>query len=265
MPTLTSTRLLVRSAVAPLHGEPRVSSAQTSQYLAGHALDVLEERDGDWLRVRGHDGYEGWMHRGYTRAAPETLGAGHCPASQGRMGCRLSLGCLVERGADGCRRALPLGAWVESDETLRDGAALPSAEVAEAFVRDPEAIAGSAATLFVGASYQWGGVTPWGADCSGFVQTVFWLHGVALPRDAWQQAQCGSDAGTDPATLLPADLLFFSDRPDHRITHVGIALGHGRMAHLALGRGGFAQERFGTDDAYVAKLAERFVGARRVI
>ena len=42
---------------------------------------------------------------------------------------------------------------------------------------------------FAGTPYQWGGVTPWGADCSGLVQTVFWLHGVTLPRDAWQQAE----------------------------------------------------------------------------
>ena len=37
--------------------------------------------------------------------------------------------------------------------------------------------------------------------------------------------------------LRAADLLFFSDRSDKRVTHVGIALGERRMVHLALGRG----------------------------
>ena len=42
---------------------------------------------------------------------------------------------------------------------------------------------------------------------------------------------------------LPGDLLFFSDRDDRRITHVGISLGDESMVHLALGRGGYAVER----------------------
>ena len=50
--------------IAPMHAEARVSSAQISQRLAGHVVTVLAT-DGDWLRVRGEDGYEGWMHRGY--------------------------------------------------------------------------------------------------------------------------------------------------------------------------------------------------------
>ncbi|HKG91563.1 MAG TPA: SH3 domain-containing C40 family peptidase [Gemmatimonadaceae bacterium] len=258
--SLVSLRLVVRSAIAPLHAEARVSSAQTSQRLAGHALEVLEERDGDWLRVRGEDGYEGWVHRGYTRPAPEALGGG------GADDRRLSLGCTAGR-PDGRRRALPLGAWLEPDETLHEGAVMPGAEMASAFRRDPEAIAGSAATLFDGTSYLWGGVTTWGADCSGFVQTIFWLHGVPLPRDAWQQAELGRDAGTDVRALRPADLLFFSDRPDRRITHVGVALGGGRMGHVALGRGGYACEQLTSagGDPYVAKLVERFVSARRVV
>jgi cell wall-associated NlpC family hydrolase len=112
----------------------------------------------------------------------------------------------------------------------------------------------------------WGGVTPWGADCSGLVQSVFALHGLQLPRDAWQQAETGRDAGPDIGELRPADVLFFSDRPDRRITHVGIALGDCRMVHLALGRGGYAIERLDDRrDAYVDRLRDRFITARRMI
>jgi cell wall-associated NlpC family hydrolase len=246
--------LVVRAAIAPLHAEARVSSAQVSQRLAGHPLAVLEE-SGDWLRVRGHDGYEGWAHRGYLAedaAAPEEI----------RL---LSLGCSAARPG-GVPRLLPLGAWLSRDERVTGGETVEAERMAGLFPREAAAICATAVHRFAGTSYQWGGVTPWGADCSGFVQTVFWLHGIRLPRDAWQQALEGDDAGNDPLALRAADLLFFSDRDDRRITHVGIALGDRRMVHLALGRGGYAIERLEDQrDAYVGALRERFVGARTVL
>jgi cell wall-associated NlpC family hydrolase len=74
------------------------------------------------------------------------------------------------------------------------------------------------------------------------------------------------DAGQDVGELRAADLLFFSDRADKRITHVGISLGERRMVHLALGRGGYAVEHLDDrNDPYVDKLRQRFIGARRVI
>jgi gamma-D-glutamyl-L-lysine dipeptidyl-peptidase len=149
---------------------------------------------------------------------------------------------------------------------VSSGEAIDSARLAERFPADATAITKTAQEYFSGTSYLWGGVTPWGADCSGLVQSVFALHGVQLPRDAWQQAETGSDAGLDVGELAPADLLFFSDRDDNRVTHVGIALGGRRMVHLALGRGGYAVERLDDRrDAYVDRLRRRFLFARRVL
>ena len=251
-----STLALVRASVAPLHAEARVSSVQISQRLAGHSVTVLEAQ-GEWMRVRGEDAYEGWMHRGYL----DTNGADISPA-----GTRLlSLGC-VARGTTGGVRALPLGAWLAATERVETGNAINEIARRAAFPRDAGGLATTAVELFAGAPYQWGGVSPWGADCSGLTQTAFWLHDVSLPRDAWQQAQVGHDAGADVSKWVAADLLFFSDRADRRITHVGIALGEKRMVHLALGRGGYAVERLdATDDPYVAALMTRFVIARRVL
>jgi cell wall-associated NlpC family hydrolase len=66
--------------------------------------------------------------------------------------------------------------------------------------------------------------------------------------------------------LKPADLAFFSDRGDKRITHVAIALGGRHLVHLALGRGGFGNENLEEEnDPYVTKLKQRFLRARRVI
>jgi gamma-D-glutamyl-L-lysine dipeptidyl-peptidase len=258
IPSLTAPgRALVRAPVAPMYAEPDVASAQLSQRVAGHELELLEARD-DWFLARGTDEYEGWMHRGFLAAAPPVTarGSAHMP--------RISLGCVTRTPA-GDRRALPLGAMLSPDEVVKSGDVINLTDLGERFPATADAITRSAKELFEGASYLWGGITPWGADCSGFVQTIYGLHGVALPRDAWQQSETGTDAGKLDE-LRPADLAFFTDRTDRRASHVAISLGENRIVHLALGRGGYATERLGDPrDPYVAVLRSRFLRARRVL
>lgn len=250
-------RAIIRTPLAPMYAEPQVTSIQISQRLCGHDVDLLEPQD-DWFRVRGVDAYEGWIHRGFLAPLPA---AGARRSSQI---ARVSLGC-VTKISDGGRRALPLGALLSPGEALKDGEVIDQPQLPMRFPREPLAITRSAQDFFQGTSYLWGGITPWGADCSGFAQTIFWLHGVQLPRDAWQQSETGEEAGALDE-LRPADLAFFSDRDDRRVTHVAIALGSRRLVHLALGRGGFAVEKLGDKrDAYVGKLRERFLHARRVL
>lgn len=247
--------VMVRASIAPMHAEARVSSPQISQRVAGHVVQVLEAA-GDWLHVRGEDSYDGWMHRGYIVRVSDA------PDLRNRT---LSLGCSARDGT-GRTRALPLGAWLAPGEHVVTGDVVDAGARGAAFPQTGPAIVATAVNRFAGTPYQWGGVSPWGADCSGLTQTTFWLHGVSLPRDAWQQAEIGRDVGTDVAGWAPADLLFFSDRADKRITHVGIALGSSGMVHLALGRGGYAVERLDAkDEPYVVALMKRVVVARRVV
>lgn len=244
----------VRTPVAPVFADARVASAQISQLVAGRRLELLEERD-DWYRVRGPDEYEGWVHRGYLEHDADY----HTTLD------RVSLGC-VTIDTTGARRAMPLGALLEPGERIESGDAVDVAARPTRFPTDAAAITRSALDYFEGTSYLWGGITPWGADCSGLVQAVFSLHGVQLRRDAWQQAQQGEPG---PENLLDAetgDLLFFSDRVDGHITHVAISLGSRRLVHLALGRGGYAVEQLDDEsDPYVRKLRDRYVHARRVL
>ena len=250
--SIDTPRAVVRSPVAPLFEEPRVSSVQISQLLAGHPVELLEEREG-WCCVQGADQYEGWMHHGYLY-----------PLGDAGSHTRLSLGCVVTRGE--ARRALPLGAYLAHDDAVVSGETIDVADQARHFPRDAAAITRTARRFFEGTSYLWGGVTPWGADCSGLVQTTFALHGIQLPRDAWQQASAGVPGDDDLLAAREGDLLFFSDRADGHITHVAISLGHCSLVHLALGRGGFGVEKLERrEDAYVGTLISRFAWARRVI
>jgi hypothetical protein len=256
--THESHRVAVRSPVAQLFAEPRVASAQISQLLAGRIAEVLEVRD-DWYRVRGPDAYEGWMHRGYVTSISEN-GTRPSVATS-----RISLGC-VTINPSGSRRAMPLGAFLTPDEEVLSGEAIRAADQAATFPAEVYALTRTAQQYFEGTSYFWGGVTPWGADCSGLVQSVYWLHGIQLHRDAWQQSTQGISGEPNPIDALPGDLLFFSDRVDHHITHVAISLGGGGLVHLALGRGGYAVESLGdTGDPYVQKLLDRFVTTRRIL
>src|SRR4029450_8737272 len=109
-------RAVVRASIAPMHAESRVSSPQISQRLAGHAVEVLEIA-GDWLRVRGDDRYEGWMHRGYVVDSGDE--ASRVPETR-----RLSLGCVARDAVTGASRGLPLGAWLAPAEAVVVGSAI---------------------------------------------------------------------------------------------------------------------------------------------
>jgi cell wall-associated NlpC family hydrolase len=85
------------------------------------------------------------------------------------------------------------------------------------------------AISMLGIPYLWGGSSTKGADCSGFVQTVYFLNGIILQRDASLQALHGIplEISKDFKELQEGDLLFFGTGKDseQKITHVAIYMG----------------------------------------
>ncbi len=130
---------------------------------------------GDWLLVRGEDGYDGWMHRGYVVDGSDERSP---DAAQSDAVVRLPRPRRSDRVH---RERFHSRAWLAPSEHARDRRARSTAGIA---ARDVSAErrrhCSTAVERFAGTPYQWGGVSPWGADCSGLTQTTFWLHGVSL-------------------------------------------------------------------------------------
>ncbi len=81
----------------------------------------------------------------------------------------------------------------------------------------------SYATQFVGNPYVWGGTSLTnGADCSGFVMSVFAHFGISLPHSSAALQGCGK--AVSYANAQPGDLICYSG-------HVGIYMGGGRIVH----------------------------------
>ncbi|HUH12336.1 MAG TPA: C40 family peptidase [Longimicrobiales bacterium] len=269
------TAALVRGGLAPVHAGPDIRATQTTQYVLGHRLDLLS-RSGRWWRVRGEDGYVGWVHEGYLQVgSPEW-------ARQWEVGVEgepaVSLGTDLLDEDERVFARVPWGARLIRDQPRRfrlpdgrrgtvreEGQVIAADRLSDRFPLRGESIVRTA-RLWWGTPYIWGGVTPLGADCSGFVQAVFWMHGVALPRDSRMQARTGAPLDlAELEALRPGDLLFFSDRPDRRVTHVAISLGGPDIIHCGLSNGGVEFNRVGGELELEQRLMDELVALRRVL
>ena len=86
------------------------------------------------------------------------------------------------------------------------------------------------AKQFVGNPYVWGGTSlTKGADCSGFVLSVYAKYGISLPHSSRAQANCGTRISMSEAK--PGDLVFYAK--GSRINHVGIYIGGGQIVNAS--------------------------------
>jgi len=110
---------------------------------------------------------------------------------------------------------------------------------------------------YLGVPYVWGGATPAGWDCSGFVLYILeQVTGQTPPRTT--QAQIGFGTAVAAGDIRAGDLVFFANTYAAGITHVGIALGDGRFVHAGSPSAGTIITSL--SDSY---YASHFAGARR--
>lgn len=264
---------VVTAAVAPVLGGPMIVETQVSQVVLGNHLLVLRRR-GRWLQCRSPDGYIGWVHAGYVALVDESDARAWEVGTEGEAW--ISLGAELRDDAGEVVARLPWGARVvrESAEVVRlpDGRrGRPAGEMVSAALRplrfplEGDAVARTAAR-WLGAPYLWGGVTQGGVDCSGFVQALYRLHGLGIPRDSDQQSRSGThvEPGEDFSAMRPGDLLFFAEEPG-RCTHVVLSAGGSRIVHSSLGNGGVARNDLLGRLGYERELRRILLCARRMI
>lgn len=115
----------------------------------------------------------------------------------------------------------------------------------------------STAKKYIGVPYLWGGTTPSGFDCSGFVQFVFKAHGISLNRTCETQYKHGTYVSK--SNLQPGDLVFFQNTYKAGISHVGIYIGNGQFIHASSSKGVVISNL--SSSYYVS----HYYGARRIL
>ena len=139
---------------------------------------------------------------------------------------------------------------VQATDTL-----LVSGAGAEAFAPAPPSRYGGVvgiAMQYLGVPYVWGGASPSGFDCSGFIMYVYGQMGVSLPHHAASQYGAGSPVSRD--ALEPGDLVFFNG-----LGHAGIYIGGGQFIHSP--HTGDVVKISSLSDSWYAAT---WVGARRI-
>lgn len=136
----------------------------------------------------------------------------------------------------------------------------PSASLAANPSLPPKPVKGedvvATAKKYQGVPYKYGGTSPKGFDCSGFVMFVFNEHGKQLPRTADKQFETGTVVQVK--NLKPGDLVFFTTT-EKGASHCGIFVGYGKFIHASSSHGVMISA---LGDMY---WRPRYLGARRVL
>jgi cell wall-associated NlpC family hydrolase len=111
------------------------------------------------------------------------------------------------------------------------------------------------ALRFLGTPYVFGGTSTSGFDCSGYVQHVFAMLGVSIPRTADAQYYAGRRI---KGGMKPGDLVFFQTY-EPGPSHVGIYLGNGKFVHASSSHGVMVSK---LSDSY---WSARYIGAKRLL
>jgi cell wall-associated NlpC family hydrolase len=197
--------------VAPVRAENSDRAEIVTEILFGESADILEVNK-NWTKIKMHyDGYEGWMDTKQIKHVTEehltnrkvtliTENFASIMTNDGRT--LLSMGSEVEYAAVASRRS----------HNLRESIALTAKE-------------------FLNVPYLWGGKSFFAVDCSGFVQLVFKIHNIKLPRDTYQQAEVG-EVLSFVEESQPGDLAFF-ENSEGKIIHVGIMLENQKIIHAS--------------------------------
>ena len=219
---------IITVPAAPVRRKARHQAEMVNQLLFGEAVAILKQKNERWFKVRSlHDGYEGWLTSHMITIVKD---------EEAKSSSRFICGdMLTEIEWDGQTMWIPAGACLpgfNGEEGIVGELKYKfKGKVIDRLAADSfQVLEPSALSKWLNVPYLWGGRTLMGIDCSGFVQILFRLTGIDLPRDAWQQAQEGREVKKLSEAQL-GDLAFFDDKDE--IVHVGILLSSDKIIHAA--------------------------------
>lgn len=218
--------LICENVFVPLRSGPSHKSEMLSQILFGEKYRIVDHV-GHWHKIETiFDNYSGWIdsdHQQFTEDNGDSVGH----VLNRSLLCFRSDRTKVVLEA-GCEVYLP---DFES-KTFFTGnnkyTTIP--DFNPQYFKGNESIPDTA-LRFINTPYIWGGRIPSGIDCSGFVQLVYKIHGIKIPRDSCQQVNAGENISFLHESKA-GDLVFF-DNEIGQVSHVGMILSGGLVIHAS--------------------------------
>ncbi|MCQ2283542.1 MAG: C40 family peptidase [Bacteroidales bacterium] len=220
-----------------VRAEARHASEMVTQLLFGETYRVLIATT-EWLNIRTDDcGYEGWISTKQHTALTEEQYTQYLSMPKQLVDTPF----LYLRDAD-THIAFPIfigsqfpkpqdGSFtIGSRRFTTDAVSAPSSLRHKGLSEQQDRLL-SVAFQYLNAPYLWGGRTPAGIDCSGFVQMVFKQIGIDLPRDASQQVHAGQVIDFIQEAQI-GDIAFFENE-EGVIVHTGIVCGYQQIIHAS--------------------------------
>jgi hypothetical protein len=205
-------------SVVPVRAEASDSSEMVTQLLYGDHFEVIETQP-KWIKIRiAFDDYEGWLDR---KQAFEIDQENFKNLNERNEYSTDLLSLMTTE--NGQLMPVCIGSSIHSSTLLKhqfDGA------INNNYTKNHLV---DTAMLYLNSPYLWGGKSPFGIDCSGFVQMVYKISGIQLHRDAYEQAKQGQ-ALSFIEESEPGDLAFF-DNEEGKIIHVGIMMKDNYIIH----------------------------------
>jgi hypothetical protein len=222
---------VVHLSVIPVRRLPNDKSEIVTQLLFGETLEVITKKHNNWCRIKSEwDGYEGWVDRKQLLLISKS----EFDKLSGRRAYALDICAPVYSD----KRNTPI--LIGSTLPRYDGISLKISNgrmrysgqiISPEFTSVRLELLRKIAFKYLGAPYLWGGRSPFGIDCSGYVQNVFKFFNIRLPRDAYQQAGEGEVVDFISQSKL-GDLAFFANE-EGKIIHVGIVLENNEIIHAS--------------------------------
>ena len=273
---------LVNVPVANMRANPNHSAELITQAILGTPVKILKKENG-WFYIQTPDQYISWVDEAALVCfSTDELDAWRhsfrmiCTSVNGQVFktenmqdqvSNVMMGCILQKlevnnnqtkvvFPDGRTGYVPSNEWADF-ENFKNTVKPTGKSITDR------------AKQLTGRAYLWGGTSSNAMDCSGFVQTVWFIHGMILARDASLQTRHGEPVfpGSKYENLQPGDLLFFGhitgDSSTEKITHVAISLGGTEFIHES---GMVKQNSFDTEsEIYTEYRKNSFLRAQRLI